>query len=100
MIDSRVKPLLEDYCVSCHEDGTTKGDVRLDNLAELPLEARLDLMNRMLEQVYLQQMPPPEKKSQPSDEQRRQLASWLWQDLRKHNASKLEEKLRALEQRK
>lgn len=94
LIDSRVKPLLEDYCISCHEDGTTRGDVRLDNLAELPLGTRLDLMNRMLEQVYLQQMPPPEKKSQPSDEQRRQLASWLWQDLRKHNASKLEEKLR------
>ncbi len=93
LINGRVKPLLETYCISCHEDGTAKGDVRFDHLAELPLNARLDLMNRMLEQVYLKQMPPP-KKTQPSDAERKQLASWIWQELRKHNASKLEDKLR------
>ena len=94
----RVQPaagkLLHDYCVSCHEAGTKKGDVRLDNLGELPLNARLDLMNRMLEQVYLKQMPPPKKKSQPSETERKQLASWISESLNAHKASKLEEKLR------
>ena len=94
----RVQPgagkILDQYCFSCHEDGTTKGDVRLDNLGELPLDARLDLMNRMLEQVYLKQMPPPKKKTQPSEAEREQLASWIWQVLRAHNASKLDDKLR------
>ena len=94
----RVQPvagkILEQYCVSCHEDGTTKGDVRLDNLSELPLNARLDLMNRMLEQVYLKQMPPPKKKSQPTEEENKQLAYWLWESLNAHKASKLEDKLR------
>jgi hypothetical protein len=45
--------------------GTEKGDIRLDNLEELPLQARLNLMNRALEQVYLKQM-PPKKKDQPT----------------------------------
>jgi hypothetical protein len=37
---------------------------------------------------------PPKKKEQPSDEEREVLAGWLWEVLRSHNASKLEDKLR------
>jgi len=85
--------ILQDNCYDCHEDGTEKGDIRLDNLADLPLSARLDLLNRVQEQVYLGQMPPP-KKSQPSVEERGQLVKWLSKELHAHNASKLEEKLR------
>ncbi len=93
-IDGRVGPLLEKYCISCHEEGAEKGNVRLDHLSDLPKQARLDLMNQMLEQVYLKQMPPADKKSQPTDEERGRLAGWLWQELRSHNAAKLDEKLR------
>ena len=93
-VDPGAGELLEQYCFSCHEDGTEKGDVRLDNLGELSLSSRLDLMNRMQEQIYLKQMPPPKKKTQPSDEERAQLGAWLWGDLHAHNASKLEDKLR------
>ena len=57
-VPSAAKELLTNYCTDCHEDGTEKGDIRLDNLDELPLQQRLDLMNRALEQVYLKQMPP------------------------------------------
>ena len=85
--------LIENYCVSCHEDGTTKGDVRLDNLASLPLEARLDLLNRMAEQIFIGEM-PPKKKKQPTEAERSLLTEWIGQELRKHNASKLEDKLR------
>ena len=88
-----VGKLFEQYCFSCHDD-TAEGDVRFDNLATLPLAARLDMMNRMLEQVYLKQMPPPKKKSQPTDEERKQLARWIWDGLNVHKASKLEDKLR------
>jgi hypothetical protein len=93
-IDPHAAELLEEHCVECHEDGTEKGDIRLDNLAELSLDARLDLMNRMLEQVYLKQMPPAKKKTQPTEQQRTELGGWIWQELHSHNASKLEEKLR------
>jgi len=85
--------ILEDRCQDCHEDGTEKGDIRLDNLSELSLDARLDLMNRMQEQVYLGQM-PPKKKTQPSEAERSDLVKWLGAELGKHNASKLEDKLR------
>ena len=88
-----VGKLFEQFCFSCHDD-TAEGDVRFDNLATLPLEARLDLMNRMLEQVYLKQMPPKKKKNQPTEAERKQLARWIWDGLSAHNASKLEDKLR------
>ena len=92
-VPSNAKEILGNYCTDCHEDGTEKGDIRLDNLEELPLQARLDLMNRALEQVYLKQM-PPKKKDQPTKEEREQLGSWFWDVLNAHNASKLEDKLR------
>lgn len=85
--------ILEDNCQDCHEDGTEKGEVRLDNLHELPLEARLDMFNRMQEQVYLEQM-PPKKKSQPTAQERAELIAWIGGELHAHNASTLEEKLR------
>jgi len=92
-INPEAAEILSNYCTDCHEDGTEKGDIRLDNLEELPLQARLDLMNRALEQVYLKQM-PPKKKDQPSAEEREALGGWLWEVLHSHNASKLEDKLR------
>lgn len=85
--------VLDQYCFSCHDAETQKGEVRLDNLATLALEARLDLMNRMQEQVHLGEM-PPKKKTQPSEAERNHLSGWLSGELRAHNASKLEEKLR------
>lgn len=92
-VDPKAAEILSNYCTDCHEEGTEKGDIRLDNLAELTLDARLDLMNRALEQVYLKQM-PPKKKDQPSEAERSALGSWIWDELHAHNASKLEDKLR------
>lgn len=89
-----MKQIMESYCFDCHEKGTEKGDVRLDNLAELTLDERLDLMNRMQEKVYFEEM-PPKKKSQPKEEERKQLVAWLSGELLEHNASKLEDKLRS-----
>ena len=92
-VPEKTAALLQEYCLDCHEDGTEKGEIRLDNLHEIPLQARLDLMNRALEQIYLKQM-PPKKKDQPTEEERNELGGWIWKELHAHNASKLEEKLR------
>ncbi|MFN4942386.1 MAG: DUF1588 domain-containing protein [Akkermansiaceae bacterium] len=92
-VPANAMEILGKYCTDCHEDGTEKGDIRLDNLEELTLDARLNLMNRALEQVYLKQM-PPKKKDQPSEEERKALGGWIWDELHAHNASKLEDKLR------
>jgi hypothetical protein len=92
-IPSPVRTVMENYCTSCHEDGTSKGDVRLDNLESLALDARLELLNRVHEQVYLGEM-PPKKKDQPTEAERNLLVGWVAKELQAHNASKLEDKLR------
>jgi hypothetical protein len=93
-LPDEVEVILEDRCQSCHEDGTEKGDLRLDNLPELSPDGWLDTLNRMQEQVYFKQMPPPDKKSQPTAEERKLLLSWLSGELHRHKASRLEDKLR------
>ena len=93
----RVTPVaasfLDTHCISCHDADNHKGDVRLDNLASLSLDARLDLLNRVVEQIHIGEM-PPKKKKQPTEAERNLLTEWRGMELRKHNASKLEDKLR------
>jgi len=90
----KIEYLLEDHCWKCHDHGTQKGDVRLDNLAELTLEARLDLLNRVQEQTHFGQMPPKDEKTRPSTEEREDLLAWISGELDSYDASRLEEKLR------
>jgi hypothetical protein len=92
-IDTESEDILMNYCIDCHEEGTEKGKFRLDNLADLPLEARLDVMNRILEKVHFEEM-PPKKKDQPSVKERKHLENWLQEVLHSHNSSKLDDKLR------
>jgi hypothetical protein len=84
--------LLENHCLDCHDDIEQKGDIRLDNLAELETPKRLDLLNRMQEQVYFQHM-PPKKKKQPSEDDRKAILAMIAGELGAHNASTLEGKL-------
>lgn len=93
LVDSRVKPLLEKYCFNCHDEDEQKGDIRLDALESLALDARLDLLNRVHEQIFIGEM-PPKKKKQPTEAERNLLVEWLSKDLQAHGASKLEDKLR------
>ncbi|MFT4546250.1 MAG: hypothetical protein ACI8XO_003410 [Verrucomicrobiales bacterium] len=86
--------LLENYCLSCHDQESYKADIRLDNLADLALDARLDLLNKMKEQLHFGHMPPKKKKAQPTDAERTDMIGWLSSELDQHNASKLEDKLR------
>jgi hypothetical protein len=84
---------MNNYCYSCHDDETQKGDVRLDNLASLKLEKRLDLLNKIQEQLYFKQMPPKKKKKRPSDSNRQEMLINISSELYKHRASTLEGKL-------
>lgn len=87
-----VTDILYMTCYDCHDDTEQKGGVRLDNLGELDHEVRLNVMNKMLEQVHFKNM-PPKKKDHPSEKDRDILLGWLSEELGKHNASKLEEKI-------
>ncbi|MDA0282009.1 MAG: DUF1588 domain-containing protein [Planctomycetota bacterium] len=79
--------------MNCHEGENAEGDVRLDKIAELKLDARLDLLNRAQDQIFFQTMPPADA-PQPATDERSMLADWLQSGLRKHNASNLDKKLR------
>ena len=86
--------LLGNYCYSCHDEWEQKGDLRLDQLDELTLEERLDLLNRVQEQLFIKEMPPKKKEKQPTEGERADLLAWISGELGKHNASTLEAKLR------
>ena len=92
-VGENVVSLLKTYCVSCHNADEQSGEVRLDNLESLKLDARLDLLNRAHEQIFIGEM-PPKKEKQPTEAERDLLADWIAKELRTHNASKLEDKLR------
>ena len=92
-VPAATKQVLKKHCVSCHGPDTKEANVRLDDLATLSLNAQLDLLNRVQEQLFLGNMPPQEAK-QPAEAKREQLANWISGELRKHNAAKFEDKLR------
>lgn len=91
---SEAEELLENYCYSCHDEWEQKGGLQLDELGQIPLESRLDVLNKVQEQLYLGQMPPKKKKKQPTEAERSKMLSWVAAELKKHNASTLEGKLR------
>lgn len=91
-VGERVLPLLEKHCFSCHDADEKKGEVRLDNLESLTLDARLDLLNRVQDQLFYKMMPPP-KAEQPGEEDRQSLSDWMRAELRTHKASKLDDRL-------
>ena len=91
-ISQKTDDILAFYCYDCHEDGRQKGDIRLDNLIDLDRPQRLDLLNRMQEQVYFGHM-PPKKEDQPSEAERKSLLEFISTELKLYNASTLEGKL-------
>lgn len=77
-----IRPVMEKYCWDCHGDGAKKGDVVLDADAD---EAAI-VRNRKLwtgAMFHIEQwtMPPHDKKTQPSKEEREMLVRWLDQVL-------------------
>ena len=63
LLPEKTDALLDRYCYSCHDEETQKGDIRLDHLSSLDGPKRLDLLNRMQEQLYFRHMPPKKKRS-------------------------------------
>ncbi len=90
---SAIQGLLRTYCVGCHGEKKSKGQVRLDTLATLDAKVRLDLMGKVEEQLHFSEMPPDDEK-QPSPTERKLLMDWVRAELQKSNAPSIEDKLR------
>lgn len=88
-----VAKILTKSCVTCHDTDSAEGEIRLAEMDKLERDARLELLNKVQEQLYLERMPPRDE-AQPTAAEREQLANWVSQELHKHNASQLETKLR------
>ena len=92
-IPESVQATLDDRCIVCHSKDGAEAGVRFDNFSELDQPEQLELMNRVQDQIFFGLMPP-----QDADPLRRKehvsVTSWLKTVLRKHKASKLDDKLR------
>jgi hypothetical protein len=91
-VPGSVSTVFAERCIDCHGADLAEGDVRLAVMAELGTDARIDLLNRVQEQLFLGRM-PPEDEEQLTATERKRLADWVSQELLKYNASKLEKKL-------
>jgi Protein of unknown function (DUF1592)/Protein of unknown function (DUF1588)/Protein of unknown function (DUF1587)/Protein of unknown function (DUF1585)/Protein of unknown function (DUF1595)/Ca-dependent carbohydrate-binding module xylan-binding/Planctomycete cytochrome C len=75
--DKEIRPVLQEFCVSCHSAEKKKGDLNLEPVIAKPDFAKdLDIWDKVLELTDSLEM-PPEKKPQPSDDARQKLIAWI-----------------------
>jgi hypothetical protein len=72
----KVQPFLDDYCLSCHDEETKKGNVSLENLTDVSAD-NASMWKRIWEQVALKEMPPRKKSNQPKLTERLELSNWI-----------------------
>lgn len=90
-VPKEVETVLTAYCVDCH-GANGKGNVRLSNLEKLKPNERLDILNKVQDQLFFKMMPPAAK-DQPADKEAQVLRDWVRTELRQHQASKLDDRL-------
>ncbi|MAS93912.1 MAG: hypothetical protein CMO55_12025 [Verrucomicrobiales bacterium] len=78
--DSVVDAFLVKYCLDCHDADTEKGDVALDDIFDVTAE-NAEIWKSVWEQVSLKEMPPRDKKNQPTAMERLELANWITSEL-------------------
>jgi len=72
-----VLPLIENYCMDCHDEETSKGDLSLEGIeGNLVSGSALARWEKILHQLELGQM-PPKKKPQPTTAERHSLVQWI-----------------------
>ncbi len=72
-----IRPLLENYCFDCHADGANKGNVAFDEFkSDAAALADHDLWWQVLKNLRAGLM-PPQKKSQPTPEEKERLEQWI-----------------------
>jgi len=71
---SDIEPILVEFCFDCHGDGSSKGNVALDEISLTHPDP--DLWSNVLKNVRAELM-PPDGKPRPSVKQLGQLAAWI-----------------------
>jgi cytochrome c553 len=91
-VPEEIQSILEQSCMDCHDQDQADQRIALDRLKDQPLDKWLELLNQMQEQVHFNFMPPEEAEPLASAN-RQTLLDWIREELHRHGASKLEEKL-------
>ena len=73
---------LDNYCIDCHDDSTSKGDLELHEIGPVD-ETNAAIWKSVWAQVTLGQMPPKKKKSQPELIERLQFSDWIVAELQR-----------------
>ena len=74
--ETRIQPLLTEFCRRCHNAEEMMSGIRVDHLDGIVEDRRLRLWEGIREQLSDQAM-PPEDEPQPTAEQRRLLVDWI-----------------------
>jgi hypothetical protein len=74
---AHIRPFLDRHCIGCHGADSAKAGLRLDSLApEFSSADKGRLWLKVLERLEAGDM-PPKKRRQPSQDRRKQVASWI-----------------------
>jgi len=76
-----IKPILVEYCYDCHADGTKKGGVAFDEHPDLQTLLKDRKFWSDVAKNTEQRLMPPEKKAQPSQEQRDLVTEWVKKEI-------------------
>ncbi len=86
-LEKDIVPVLEEYCFDCHNPDKQKGDINLEGISGNPkLNEHREAWDKVAEVLENGDM-PPEKKPQPSDEQRSLILRYLDGQLSKLDCS-------------
>jgi hypothetical protein len=78
VFDSKVRPFLKNYCVSCHGSEKAKGKIRLDGIgSSMAVEKDARLWARVLEALEFGEMPSDKATRFPTKEEARLVESWI-----------------------
>ena len=78
-----VRPIMDQYCYSCHGPDKQKGMIRLDDLDwDMINGPHAESWHTALDQINAGEM-PPKGKAQPSNEERRLVVDWITENLEK-----------------
>ena len=78
-----VRPIMDQYCYSCHGPDKQKGKIRLDDLDwDMINGPHAESWHTALDQINAGEM-PPKGKAQPNNEERRLVVDWITENLEK-----------------
>ncbi|MEM7456704.1 MAG: DUF1592 domain-containing protein, partial [Planctomycetota bacterium] len=80
-LQSDLEPLLDQYCLACHDSGTADGDLDLETMIETtPIVKNRDHWINVIAQLQNRAMPPADS-DQPTEEERTKLTLALYQKI-------------------